>query len=130
MDYLCTDNNKNIDYEDDNHNISINILDQTTNFNDNEDDNHNISINILDQSIDNIKLLRKTGEISHSEANRRLKLLKSYLEYQRECDIEDEIGQTSSSPVLFLLLFLLLLLLLLILLSLNSIIYTFYYYYY
>lgn len=70
---------------------------------DNYSDNvHNISITLADQSIENLRLLSKTGEITRSEGARRLRLLKSYLEYQRECDIEDEVDKNSRNPFLLL----------------------------
>lgn len=70
---------------------------------DNYSDNiHNIPITLADQSIENLRLLSKTGDITRFEVENRLKLLKSYLEYQRECDIEDEVDKNSRNPFLLL----------------------------
>jgi len=91
MEYLCHNNNEKNEF-----------LIETTNFHDIDDDNHNISITLTDQSIENLKLLKKSGEISSSEAARRLKLLKSYLEYQKECEIDDRVAENSKSPFLLL----------------------------
>ena len=89
---------------------------------------HNISVSLADQSIENLRIMKATGEITRSEGNyyhhyrhhhhhhfhhnnnnhyhlkeaRRLKLLKSYLEYQRECDIEEEVDRSSRHPFLLL----------------------------
>jgi hypothetical protein len=69
---------------------------------DNDSDSHNIAITLADKSIESLRILKATGEISRSEEARRLKLLKSFLEYQRECDIEEEVDKTSRSPFLLL----------------------------
>ena len=73
--------------------------------NDDSNDSHNIPISLADKSIESLRILRGSGEITKSEEARRLKLLQSFLEYQRECDIEEEVERTSRSPFLLWLFF-------------------------